>query len=122
MLGIRSESPPKNNELKIFRKTQIKKPSQLSYETASFYFMDYYVYIIQSEVSGIFYKGYTTNPELRLLEHNSDQSRYTAGKGPWKIVYLEKMMDKRSALVSGRTGQSRKYHGMILRSTDLIHY
>jgi len=61
--------------------------------------MDYYVYIIQSETSGIFYKGYTTDPKLRLLQHNSDKGRYTAGKGPWKLVYLEKMKDKRSALI-----------------------
>jgi len=60
--------------------------------------MDYYVYIIQSETFGIYYKGYTSNPELRLLEHNSDKGRYTSGKGPWKLVYLEKMKDKRSAL------------------------
>ena len=64
--------------------------------------MDFYVYIIQSEPLGIYYKGYTTNPELRLLEHNSDQSRYTSGKGPWKLVYLEKMKDKRSALIRER--------------------
>ena len=61
--------------------------------------MDYYVYIIQSETFGIYYKGYTTNPESRLLQHNSGESRYTSGKGPWKLVYLEKMKDKRSALI-----------------------
>ncbi len=64
--------------------------------------MDYYVYIIQSETFGIYYKGYTTNPEIRLLHHNSDQGRYTSGKGPWKLVYLEKMKDKRSALIRER--------------------
>jgi len=64
--------------------------------------MDYYVYIIQSETFGIYYKGYTSNPELRLWEHNSDQSRYTAGKGPWKLVYLERMNDKHSALIRER--------------------
>ena len=64
--------------------------------------MDYYVYIIQSETFGIYYKGYTTNSELRLLEHNSDRSQYTSGKGPWKLVYLEKMEDKRSALIRER--------------------
>ena len=64
--------------------------------------MDYYVYIIQSETLGIYYKGYTTNPELRLFEHNSGRSRYTSGKGPWKFVFLEKMKDKRSALIRER--------------------
>ena len=61
--------------------------------------MEYYVYIIQSETLGKYYKGYTTDPESRLLEHNSGKSRYTSGKGPWKLVYLKKMKDKRSALI-----------------------
>jgi putative endonuclease len=60
--------------------------------------MDYFVYIIQSEQSGIFYKGYTSYPTLRLEEHNNGQSRYTANKGPWKMIYLEKMPDKTAAL------------------------
>jgi putative endonuclease len=64
--------------------------------------MDYYVYIIESEKFEIYYKGYTTNPELRLMEHNNDQGRFTKGKGPWKLVYLEKMKDKRSALIRER--------------------
>jgi len=61
--------------------------------------MDYYVYIIQSEHSGIFYKGYTSYPKLRLEEHNAGQSRFTSGKGPWKMVYLEKLSDKKAALI-----------------------
>ena len=60
--------------------------------------MDYFVYIIQSEKSGLYYKGYTSYPALRLEEHNQGQSRYTSNKGPWKMVYLEKMPDKRTAL------------------------
>ncbi len=64
--------------------------------------MEYFVYIIQSERSGIFYKGYTSYPLLRLEEHNKGKSRYTAGKGPWKMVYLEKMIDKRTALIRER--------------------
>jgi putative endonuclease len=60
--------------------------------------MEYFVYIIHSEKTGVFYKGYTSYPALRLDEHNNGQSRYTANKGPWKMVYLEKMPDKRTAL------------------------
>ena len=64
--------------------------------------MDHFVYIIQSEKSGIFYKGFTSYPVLRLEEHNSGKSRYTDGKGPWKMVYLEKMPDKKTALIRER--------------------
>jgi putative endonuclease len=61
--------------------------------------MDYFVYIIQSERSGIYYKGHTCYPVLRLEERNQGKSRYTSGKGPWTMVYLEKMPDKRAALI-----------------------
>jgi putative endonuclease len=60
--------------------------------------MDYYVYILESE-SGVYYKGYTSNPLHRLEEHNQGRSRYTSSKGSWKMVYLEKMPDKKSALI-----------------------
>ena len=64
--------------------------------------MEHFVYIIQSEQSGVSYKGYTSYPSLRLEEHNNGKSRYTADKGPWKMVYLEKMPDKRMALIRER--------------------
>ncbi|MGB8489760.1 MAG: GIY-YIG nuclease family protein, partial [Bacteroidales bacterium] len=69
------------------------------YHLLPFFSMDYYVYIIQSETTGIFYKGFSSNPELRLIQHNSGMSRYTDGKGPWKMVYLEKLKDKTGALI-----------------------
>lgn len=61
--------------------------------------MEYFVYILQSEQSGVYYKGFTSNPVNRLEEHNKGLSRYTANKGPWKMVYLEKMPNKRTALI-----------------------
>ena len=64
--------------------------------------MDYFVYILYSEKSSVFYKGYTSYPVLRLEEHNYGKSHYTANKGPWKMVYLEKMQDKKSALIRER--------------------
>ena len=44
----------------------------------------------------------TSNPDHRLYEHNTGMSRYTKDKGPWDIVYLEKMPDKRTALIRER--------------------
>jgi putative endonuclease len=61
--------------------------------------MPYLVYIIESENNRILYKGYTTDIEKRLYEHNNNLSRYTSGKGPWKLVYLETFEEKRSALI-----------------------
>ncbi len=60
--------------------------------------MSYFVYILYSETVGVYYKGFTTDPEKRLDEHNTGQSRYTSGKGPWKMVYLEALKTKTEAL------------------------
>jgi putative endonuclease len=64
--------------------------------------MDFYVYILKSLSTGIFYKGFSSNPNLRLSQHNNGRSRFTANKGPWKMVYLEKMVSKREALIRER--------------------
>ncbi|MBW6498963.1 MAG: GIY-YIG nuclease family protein [Bacteroidales bacterium] len=61
--------------------------------------MPYFVYIIESQNNSILYKGFTTDIEKRLYEHNNNLSRYTSGKGPWKLVYLESFEEKKSALI-----------------------
>ena len=50
-------------------------------------------------MDGTFYKGSTENPIARLQQHNEGLSKYTSGKRPWKIVYLEEMPDKKSMLI-----------------------
>jgi putative endonuclease len=64
-----------------------------------FYFMAYYVYIIESISDGTFYKGYTTDYLKRLAEHNAGESQYTSRKTPWRLVYVEEMPTKTAALV-----------------------
>ena len=59
----------------------------------------FYTYIIKSETHQITYKGITQNPEKRLFEHNSNLSRYTSNKGPWKLVYLKGFETKTEALI-----------------------
>jgi len=61
--------------------------------------MPYFVYIIYSEKADLYYKGFTENPEQRLIAHNTDETYFTAGKGPWKIVYLKEFPSKREALI-----------------------
>ncbi len=64
--------------------------------------MNYFVYIIYSRKHDKYYKGVTTQPQLRLQEHNKGLSRYTAHFRPWELVYLEKCTDKKSALIRER--------------------
>jgi putative endonuclease len=34
-------------------------------------------------------KGFTTNIENRLLEHNLGKSKYTSTRIPWKLIHIE---------------------------------
>jgi len=69
------------------------------------------VYIIYSASSDIYYKGVSENYLGRLEQHNNNLSRYTAGKGPWKMVYVEEFVSKTDALVREKMlkRQNRKY-------------
>jgi len=64
--------------------------------------MNFFVYIIYSQSVDQFYKGFSTNFEHRLYEHNNNLTRHTAGKGPWKIVFLRKYASKSDALIEER--------------------
>ena len=61
--------------------------------------MPFYVYIIESETTGLYYKGFSENYLQRLEEHNSNRSRFTGGKGPWKLIYVEEFLTKKEALI-----------------------
>ncbi len=78
----------------------------------------YYVYILRSFKSGKFYIGSTSDIKRRLQEHNSDQSRYTRLRGPWKLIYLEKKPCLAEARIRERflkTGDGRKTVKNLLR-------
>ena len=58
----------------------------------------YFVYIIYSEKFDKYYKGFSENPTTRLEQHNNKESRYTQHFTPWKLIYIEQLPDKTSAL------------------------
>ena len=64
--------------------------------------MDHFVYIIYSDEFDLYYKGYSLNPDQRLIQHNNQESRYTAGKGLWRLVYKKAFLTKREALAEER--------------------
>lgn len=60
--------------------------------------MDAYVYILKCR-DGSLYTGWTNNIEKRLAAHNSGAgAKYTKGRGPVTLVYLEKLPDRSAAL------------------------
>lgn len=60
--------------------------------------MGFYVYIIQSQLDGRFYKGFSEHPLLRLTQHNQGQTQSTKPFIPWVLVYVEQLPSKASAL------------------------
>ncbi len=57
-----------------------------------------YVYIIECG-DGTFYTGQTNDVERRLREHrNGTGARYTRGRGPLTLRYVEECADRSSAM------------------------
>ena len=50
---------------------------------------EYFIYVIDSERNGIWYVGLSSNPELRLIQHNQGKSKFTIGYISWKLIYTE---------------------------------
>jgi len=46
----------------------------------------YRVYVLQNP-TGRLYIGLSENPAIRLVQHNSGVSKWTRGRGPWKIIW-----------------------------------
>ena len=60
--------------------------------------MEFYVYILESELDSSLYIGHTNNIERRLEEHNEGISRYTKSKRPWKLIYKEAFYTRGEAM------------------------
>ncbi len=75
----------------------------------------YYVYVLKSEKTGDYYKGYTLNLRKRLEEHNGGVTESTKTGVPWNLVYYEAFTNKRAArkeelfLKSGKGRERLKY-------------
>ena len=51
----------------------------------------YYVYLLESQKTGIWYVGLSANPEERLVQHNRGKSKFTKGHIPWILLYKEEV-------------------------------
>ena len=60
--------------------------------------MSFYCYIVEC-ADGTYYTGWTVDPEKRVAVHNRGRgARYTRMRGPVKLVYLEELPDRKSAM------------------------
>ena len=60
--------------------------------------MSCYCYIVES-ADGTYYTGWAIDPEKRVAMHNKGRgARYTRTRGPVKLVYVEELPDRKSAM------------------------
>ena len=71
----------------------------------------FFVYILKSRATGKYYVGSTDDLDQRLHFHNSGQSHYTARRGSWELVYLEKFPMRASAIARER--QIKKWKSRV---------
>ena len=77
--------------------------------------MKHYVYILQSEKTGKYYVGSTSNPESRLIKHNKGDVKSTKPYRPWKIIYINSYSTRREAEFRERQIKSWKSRDDIER-------
>ena len=68
----------------------------------------YYLYIIKSLKIGKFYIGVTKDLKKRLKDHNWGRTKSTKPFRPWKLVYVEKFLNKNEAFKREFYLKSRK--------------
>ena len=60
--------------------------------------MPFFCYMVEC-ADGTFYTGWSTDPERRVKTHNTGKgAKYTKTRRPVKLIYVEELADKSSAL------------------------
>jgi putative endonuclease len=60
--------------------------------------MNFYVYILKNDTDNDLYKGFTENPNQRIIYHNLGLSKFTSTKKNLSFVFLKKFDTKSEAL------------------------
>jgi len=83
--------------------------------------MPFVAYILQSEKSGRYYIGHSSDLEQRLTAHNAGNVRATRNKGPWKCVYFNEYDTKIEANrreLEIKKKKSRKYIDYLIKMRE----
>ena len=70
-------------------------PQESPEQSGLFAFMAYYVYIIQSLQDNTYYKGFSEQPQLRLVQHNNGECDLLPAKDPGDLFMWSKCLQKR---------------------------
>ena len=86
--------------------------------------MSYYIYVLYSQRSNIYYVGQTADVEKRLILHNSmDYVSYTSKHRPWELkMKLDVGLERSKAMKIERyikKQKSKKYIEQLIASNEL---
>jgi putative endonuclease len=76
--------------------------------------MNFFVYILISEIDGSFYIGQTNDINSRLQRHNSGSEKYTSKKIPWKIFWFTEVNSRSAAMKLERRLKNMKSRKRIM--------
>jgi len=60
--------------------------------------MEFFTYILKSEVDGSLYIGQTQDVEKRLKRHNAGRNRSTSAKRPWVLLFAKQCASRPEAM------------------------
>lgn len=60
--------------------------------------IQYYVYVLKSELNGKHYTGHTSTLKQRLKQHNAGKTKSIKPYIPYKIIYTEKFKSRIEAV------------------------
>ena len=83
-----------------------------------------FAYVLRSLTTSQLYSGATANLEIRLAQHNSNQSRSTKNRGPWSLVHHEEFPTMAEALRREKelkTGKGRDGVRRLLADQNRAH-
>ncbi len=74
--------------------------------------MKWYVYLLKSTKTGLWYTGSTKDIRKRILQHNSGKNFSTKHGIPWKLIYCEIGLNKDDARAREKylkSGMGKRY-------------
>ena len=88
--------------------------------------MNYYFYILCSELKEIYYYGSSDDPDRRLGYHNNEQSGFTQRHRPWNLLFTHGFKTRQDAEAAERlvkAWKSKKMTRLLIRGKiDLNNY
>ena len=105
--------------LRVVGSNPIVRPEKMrSLLVRLFLFMDFHVYILQSEKDGSFYIGQTSNLSERIKRHNAGLEKYTSKKVPWKIFWQTPVLTRSEAMTLEKKLKNLKSTKRMLEFID----